>query len=306
MPGGPTTTQNSNSQSSPWQPAVQPLQGLLGQISGLNTGVSPNQSTAVNSLWSGANGVPSFAPQATGSANSLLAGGGANGQAGAVQGAYGNLQSSLAPLTSAANLNPFNTPGFSDAYRTMGSDITNNINDHFAAAGRDLSPGNSTALARGLAQGQGGLIAQQYNQNAQNLQGASQGLFNAGLGTGNALTNYNQMGNQNQLAGAGLAGSIPGLAMAPGQAQLSAANMGQMLPGQNLAQIQSLLTPIAALGGQSSGTQTTQSQVPAWQQALQVAGGVGQMFMGMPPTSWAGMGTGGMGLPGGSATGGLY
>lgn len=274
---GPTTTTNQNSQSSPWAPAVPQLQTLLGGIGKLNTGVTPNQTTASNSLWNSASGLPNFGPQATNSANTLLNGGGATAQSPFVMDAYNKTNASLSPLTDPSNLNPFNTPGFSDAYRTMGSDISNSVNDRFAAAGRDLSPGNSTALARGLSQGQGQLISNQYNQNAQNLQGASNSLFGAGLNTGNALTGYNQMGNQNQLAGAGLAGQIPGLAMAPGQAQMSAANMQQMLPGMNLQQIQSLLTPIAALGGQSSGTQTTQTQTPAWQQALQVGGSLASM-----------------------------
>lgn len=307
MGSGPTTTQQSNSQSSPWQPAVPQLQGLLGQIGGLNTGVTPNQTQATNSLWNGANGLQSYAPQAGNTANNLFGGGGANNQVGTVQGAYGNLQSSLSPLTNPANLNPFSTPGFADAYRTMGSDITNNVNDRFAAAGRDLSPANSTALARGLAQGQGGLIQSQYNQNAQNLQGASNSLFGAGLNTGNALTGYNQMGNQNQLAGAGLAGQIPGLAMAPGQAQMSAANLQQMLPGMNLQQIQSLLTPIAALGGQSNGTQTSQTQTPLWQQ-LAGLGIAGAGLFGTPTGGTSAMGgiSSFFGMPGSSSNPGKF
>lgn len=279
MGDGPTTTKTSNSQSSPWAPAVPGLQGLLGKIGGLSSGVTNNQDSALSTLWNGASGVPSFAPQATGAAGSLFGGGGANGQAGTVQGAYGNLQNSLGGLADPRNLNPMNTPGFSQALGTMNSDITNQINGHFAAAGRDLSPGNSTALARGLSQGEGQMLSNQYNQNAQNLQGASNSLFTGGLNTGNALTNYNQMGNSNMLAGAGLAGQIPGLAMAPGQARLGAANAQQFQPGMNLAQMAGLLTPIAALGGQNSGTQTQQTQVPPWQQALQIGASVAPFFI---------------------------
>jgi hypothetical protein len=274
MGSGPTTTQNITAATQPWQPAVPQLQGLLGNLGGVNTGVSGNQTNAVNSLLGGANGLQNFAPQAGGAANSLFAGGGANNQAGMLQGAYGNLQNSLSPLTNPANLNPFNTPGFSDAYRTLGNDITNNVDSRFAAAGRDLSPANSTALARGLAQGQGGLIQSQYNQNAANLQGASNSLFGAGNTTAQGLTGFNQMGNQNMLAGAGLAGAIPGLATAPGQAQLQAANLQQNLPFANMGAYESLLTPLAQLGQQSSGTQTSQTQTPLWQQlaGLGIAG----------------------------------
>lgn len=282
MGGGPTTTQNQSSTTQPWAPAQGQLQGLLGQLGNVNTSVTPGQTSAINNLTGAANGLPNFGGQATGAAGSLFGGGGANNQAGTVQGAYGNLQNSLSPLTNPANLNPFSTPGFSDAYAKMQNDIGNNVNDRFAAAGRDLSPGNTTALATGLAQGGGQLIANQYNQNAQNLMGASNSLYGAGLNTGNALTNYNQQGNQNMLAGAGLAGQIPGLSMQPGQAQLGVANTAQNQPFANLGAYESLLTPLAQLGSQSQGTSTSQTSTPLWQQlaGLGIAGA--GMFMGGP------------------------
>lgn len=280
MGSGPQTTSNSSSSTQPWLAAQPQLQSLLGKLGGLNTDVTGNQSAAANSLVGAASGLPNFSGAAGGAASGLLGGGGANQYAPMLQGAYGNLQSSLSGLTNPANLNPYNTPGFSQALSTMNNDIGNQVNDRFAAAGRDLSPGNSTALARGLSQGEGSLLQSQYNQNASNLMGASNSLYGAGAGTAQGLTGFNQLGNQNQLAGAGLAGQIPGLALQPGQAQLGAANTQQGLPGQNLGAYSNLLTPLAQLGSQSNGTQTQQTQVPAWQQALQVAGTLGPMVMG--------------------------
>jgi hypothetical protein len=282
MGSNPTTTQTQQSQSSPWSPAVPQLTSLLGNIGNINTGVTPGQSAGVNSLISGAGGIPSFAPQATNTANVLFGGGGASTYAPFQMDAYNKLNSSLAPLTNPGSLNPMSTPGFGDALRTVNSDITNQVNDQFAGAGRDLSPGNTTALARGLSQGEGGLIANQYNANAGNLTNASNSLYGAGAGTAGALTGFNQLGNANMLSGVGAAGAIPGLAMAPGQAQLGAANTGYNLPFGNLSSAESLLTPIAALGGQSSGTGTSQTQVPLWQQILGggmgAAGAAGSLF----------------------------
>lgn len=297
MGGNPTQQQSQQSQSSPWAPAVPALTSLIGNIGSLPTGVTPGQQGAVNSLISGAGGIPNFAPQAANTASGLFGGGGANAYAPIQMDAYNKLNASLAPLTNPASLNPMNTPGFSDALGAMNSDISNSVNDRFAAAGRDLSPGNSTALARGLAQGEGGLIANQYNQNASNLLGASNSTFGAGSNTAGALSGFNAQGNQNMLAGASLAGAIPGLALAPGQAQLGAANTAQGLPGQNLAGVESLLTPLAGLGGSSNGTSTTTTSTPLWQQlaGLGIAGA--GMFAGMPP--------GGMGNFGGITNGGL-
>lgn len=272
MGGGPTTTtkDNTQTQSQPWAPAVPAVTGLLGQLQGFNNSPSGAQTGAVNSLVSNASAIPNFGPQATNSANALFGGGGANQFAPIQQDAYSKLQGNLSPFTNPANLNPFSTPGFSDAYATMGRDISNNVNDRFAAAGRDLSPGNTTALARGLSEGQGGLIANQYNANAAHQIGASNSLFGAGQSTAQGLTGFNQMGNQNMLAGAGLAGQIPGLSMQPGQAYLQAANLQHNLPLANMGGYESLLTPLAALGmqGTSNGTQTKQTTTDPWQQAL--------------------------------------
>ncbi len=40
-------------------------------------------------------------------------------------------------------------PGFGDAMKTLNSDISNQVNGQFAAAGRDLSGMNTQTLARG-------------------------------------------------------------------------------------------------------------------------------------------------------------
>lgn len=295
MGGNPTQTTQQQSQSAPWSPAVPYLTNLLSGIGGLNTGVTSGQNSALANLQSGAAGIPNFGGQGTNTVNSLFSGGGANNEAGLVQGAYGNLTNSLSPLTNPNNLNPYNTPGFSTALSTMNNDITNNVNDQFAAAGRDLSPGNSTALARGLSQGEGSLIQGQYNANVGNLENASNALYGAGVTTGNTLTGYNQLGNTNQLSALYGAGAIPGLSMAPGQAQLSAANAGYNMPFANMGTQESLLTPIAALGGQSNGTSTSQTQVPAWQQGLGGAMGGAGIFgslFGAPAggtSAWSGL-----------------
>jgi len=277
--GGQTTTTQSSSQQSqtqPWAAAQPQLQRLLGNLGNIDTGVSPAQSAAAGALNSAAQNLPSFAPQITNTANTLLGGGQSFG--GVLSDAYRNLQGTLAPLTDPARLNPFNTPGFSDAVNTLKSDITNQVNDQFAAAGRDLSPGNSYALARGLAAGIAPTIASQSNANASNQLAAANALFGAGNTTASGLTGFAQTQLGNQLQGAGLAGQIPGLLLSPAQAQLVAANAAHSLPLQNLAPFESLLTPLAALGSQTSGTSqgTTTQSVPLSQQIIGGAiGGLG-------------------------------
>src|SRR6267154_2338419 len=171
MGGQTTTTQNSSqqSQTQPWAAAQPQLLGLLANLGSFDTGVSPQQSAAAGALTSAAGSLPSFAPQITNTANTLLGGGPSYG--GILSGAYGNLQSTLSPYLDPARLNPMSTPGFSQALGLLGSNITNQVNDQFAAAGRDLSPANSQALALGLAQGEAPVIASQYNANVSNQLG---------------------------------------------------------------------------------------------------------------------------------------
>jgi hypothetical protein len=172
------------------------------------------------------------------------------------------------------------TPGFSQALGAMGRNITNQVNDQFAAAGRDLSPGNSAALASGLAAGEAPAIAGQYNANVGSQLSAANTLFNAGNTTASGLTGLAQTQFGNQLQGANLAGQLPSLLTGPAQAALAAANTAHSLPFQNLAQYQSLLTPLAALGSQTSGSSqgTTTQSVPLTQQIAGAAiGGLGLM-----------------------------
>jgi hypothetical protein len=288
MGGQTTTTQNANqqSQTAPWAAAQPQLQGLLANLGRLDTGVSPAQSIAAGMITNAAGSLPSFAPQLTSAANALLGGGPNYG--GILNGAYGNLQSTLSPYLDPARLDPMSTPGFSRALGAMGNTITNQVNDQFAAAGRDLSPGNSQALAAGLAQGEAPVIASQYNANVGRELNAANALFNAGNTTASGLTGLAQTQFGNQLQGANLAGQLPGLLTAPAQAALAAANTAHGLPFQNLAQYQSLLTPLAALGSQTSGTSqnTTTQSVPLSQQIAGGAiGGLGLLgaLGGFPP-----------------------
>jgi hypothetical protein len=278
MGGQTTTTQNQSqqSQTQPWAAAQPQLMGLLANLGQADTGVSPQQSAATAALTSMTGSLPNFAPQLTNTANSLLGGGPSYG--GILSGAYNNVQGALSPYLDPARLNPMSTPGFSQALGGLGSNITNQINDQFAAAGRDLSPGNSQALAYGLAQGEAPMIASQYNANVNNQLAAANALFGAGNTTASGLTGLSQTAFGNQLQGANLAGQIPGLLTGPAQAQLAAANTAHGLPLQNLAQYESLLTPLAQLGSQTSGTSqgTTTQSVPLSQQIIGGAvGGLG-------------------------------
>jgi len=242
-----TQAQTANTNTGPWG-ATQPLLGsIIGSLNGLsgNTSPSPQQSEAVANLQGSANAIPNFGDAAANSVNPLL-----NGTySGMLTGALNDYKTTLSPYLSSSYLNPMTTPGLSDALGTVKSDVTNQVNDQFAAAGRDLSPANTTALARGISQGEAPIIADQYNRNVAAQQGAAGALYGAGASTPGMLSNLTT-------SGIGAAGALPSLYTAPASAELGAANAGYALPYSNLGMLSGLTLPIAGLGQTSSSSST--------------------------------------------------
>jgi len=240
-----STNQSSNTSSSGPLAAAQPLIGnILSTLGGLaNTTPNPAQSEAVANLQGAADQIPNFGASAAGAVNPILDG----TYGGMLTGAFDTLKSNLSPYLSGSYLNPMSTPGLSDALNATNQSITNQINDQFAAAGRDLSPANTRALAAGLAQGEAPILTNQYNTNVGNQLGAINTLYGAGNTTPQMLT---------QLATSGInaAGAVPGLYTAPATSQLNAANTAYSMPFNNLGMLSGLALPIAGLGQTSSGT----------------------------------------------------
>jgi hypothetical protein len=131
------------------------------------------------------------------------------------------------------------------------------VNGMFAGAGRDLSGLNQQALARGLSQGEGQLIANQYNQNAANQLGAMGSLYGAGNTTAGLLSNLNQQDLANRQAGLGVAGTGQSFANMPYEQQLAAAARSRGIPLQTLQTLVQLGVPIAGLGSSFSNTGAT-------------------------------------------------
>ena len=137
-------------------------------------------------------------------------------------------KNNLSPITNPANLNPYATPGLSDALKTMTSDTTNAVKGVYAGSGRDPSGAGSFAqsLGRGITQGEAPTIANAYQANVGNLLNANNSVFGAGNTTATGSAGLTAQALGLNAAGLGAAGSIPGLYTAPAQAQLGAAKRG--------------------------------------------------------------------------------
>jgi hypothetical protein len=281
MGGTSTTKQEQNSKTDPWAPAQPALQGILGQLQGnlSNTGVTGAESGALSTLVNNGNAATSnYAPQIADFAKSLLSGGGATDQAGNVNANYQRYQDQTNPLASNTNYNPYDTPGFRDAINTATSDITNNTNGAFAAAGRDFSGANSMALGRGLTQGLAPTIASQYNQNVQNQQGAAGNLYNAGNTNAGILAGLQQQKIGNQAQGVSAAGAATDVANMGANATLQAEAARRGIPVQALGLLAQIGIPIAGLGGTASGTSTGSQTDSGMKQFMQFTQGISNLM----------------------------
>lgn len=280
MGGTSTTAQTQNSTTAPWAAAQPALSGLLGGVqSNLgNTALTGTESGALNSIENNSNNASAqYAPQIGANATSLLNGGGAMNQAGAVNQNYQNYYNQTNPLASNTNYNPYSTPGFGDAINTMTSDITNNTNGQFAAAGRDFSGANSMALGRGLTQGLSPTIAAQYNQNVNNQQGAAGNLYNAGNTTSGLLSGMQNQFNANTQQGTQAASDALTAQNTGANAALQAEAQRRGIPVQALGLLANIGVPIAGLGSQSTGQSNGTQNMSGAQQFGLISGGIGNI-----------------------------
>ncbi len=158
-------------------------QGFLGlesgNVSGLLSGYLPQQQNVAQQLYSGGQ---NYAPIVNDAYNSYLQG--------------------VTPLAN-ASLNPYETPGFSDAINTAKNDAFNTVASSYAAAGRDPSGAGSfpQTFERGFTQGAAPTIAAQYNTNVANRMAALSGMFGAGGTTAGILSGLQQTKFGNMLQG---------------------------------------------------------------------------------------------------------
>src|SRR5262249_17620864 len=159
----------------------------------------------------------------------------------------------------------------------------------FAGAGRDLSGLNQQALARGLSQGEGQLIANQYNQNAATQLGAMGSLYGAGNTTAGLLSSLNQQALANRQAGLGVASTGQSFANMPYEQQLAAAAQARGIPLQTLQTLVSMGVPIAGLGSSFANTGAPSGPTSGTASGTQIgnSGGSGTRTPPTPFHPWA-------------------
>lgn len=256
-----TTTDNTSSSATrPWDESMPLINKLFSGLQGYNANATPGQTGAGADLVSAAKSIPNLSGTYVDAVKSLF-NTSTQPQQDMLTGGYADLKKNLGGYLDPSYLDPTSTPGFSDAWNTLKEDITNSVNSQFAAAGRDLSPGNSTALGRGLIQGGGGLLQDQYNKNVTNQQNAAKSIFDAAGTTANGVASLGQIPLANSISGLQAAGGLGGLLTQPAATTLAAENTAAGIPLSNYAGLEQLGLPLAGLGSNSTGTSHSTSTV---------------------------------------------
>lgn len=271
-----STTQSST--TAPWLAAQPALQGILGQIgAGLgNTGLTNQETGALNTIESNAGQANQFAPAITNFANTLLNGGGATDQNGNIQSGLSTFQDQLTPYANGSMVG--NNPALKAQLDTIMSDVGNSVNGQFAAAGRDFSGANQQAYGRGVAQGVAPVLADQYNQDVTNQINAAGQLYGAQNTTSGLLAGLNQQSLANQQAGVTAAGQATDASNAGANQILAAEAIKRGIPVQALGLLAQIGIPIAGLGSQNTGQSDTTKQDSGATQFGQIAGGLRNLF----------------------------
>ena len=275
----------------PWAPTIAPLKNLISQLNGQvgNTGVTGQEQSALDQLMKNAQAGNTYLPQIQGLATDLLNGG--TDRTGIAQGAYNDYKAQAQPYLTADYLDPSKNPFFNKYLETTTNDIANRVNGMFAGAGRDLSGMNQQSLARGITEGTAPIFANQYNQNVATQRGVMDSLYNAGNQTTGVLSGLDQTALGNRQTGVTAANAALEAANYSPNAVLNAASAARNLPLTNIGNVSGLLTPLAGLGGSSSGKSYAQSSMQYTQPMSQTVGqwmGIGAAI----PQTMAGVGTG--------------
>lgn len=267
MPGGSskTTTQVQDTKTAPWEAAVPLLNSVIGKYSGLSTDVTGDQSDALARLRGDLSGMTNFGGAGSDLVSRLF-GADSSGEMDLMRQGYNTLQNNLQPIAG-GSLDPYQTPGFSDALSRMTGDITKNVKNVYAASGRDPSGAGSFAgsLGRGLAEGIAPTIASQFNANRSAATDAAKTLYGGAGATASGLAGLRQGDLSTGIQGLTAGAALPGLYSAPGLADLNLANTSFGQPYSNIAQ---LLQPAVALGGLGSSSHGTTTGTQQQQDSL--------------------------------------
>jgi hypothetical protein len=279
MGGTSSSSQTQSSSLAPYSAASTGMNGILGSLSAMAPGagsLNSTQSGAINQVIANANGTPNYSAPINSGTMGLLNGGGANNNNPAISQNLTNYQGLLGSTASGANMGQ--NSALKPQLDQIATDVGNSVNSSWAAAGRDGSPGNTQALARGIAAGQAPVIANQYNVDNTNRLNAAGSLYGAGNTTYGMLNQNQAAANQNFTNGVGSVSAGLNAENAAPTAAINAAAQAFNIPVSQLQTLLGSISPIAAQFGTQTGQSNGTSTMSGAQQFGTIAQGIGSLW----------------------------
>jgi hypothetical protein len=279
MGGTSSSSQTQSSSLAPYSAASTGMNGILGSLSAMAPSagsLNPTQSGAINQVIANSNGQPNYSSPINSGTMGLLNGGGANNNNPAITNNLTNYQGLLGSTASGSNMGQ--NSALQPQLNQIATDVTNQTNGAWAAAGRDGSPGNTQALARGIAAGQAPVIANQYNVDNTNRLNAAGSLYGAGNTTYGMLNQNQAAANQNFQNGVGSVSAGLNAQNAAPTAAINAAAQQFNIPVSQLQTLLGSISPIAAQFGTQSGQSNGSQTMSGAQQFGTIAQGIGSLW----------------------------
>ena len=279
--GGKSGSESSTkqvSQTTPYGPATEPMNSLIGKLGDINPSLTGAETGALDAMSANASAGNPFSGQINGVASGLLGGG--PDRSGMVNDAYSQYQNALAPTARGDFVNPESNPQLQGYLSTIQNDVSNRVNGMFAGAGRDFSGAHMSTLGRGIAAGTAPVLYDAYSQARNQQLGAQDKMFGAGGQTAGLLSGLDQTKFGNQIAGIGAAGDALKANDSPFMQTLAIEAQRRGIPMESIKSLLGPLAGVAAAFGTQTGTGTqsgTQQMSPA-QQFQMIASGIGAMM----------------------------
>lgn len=248
------TTQETTSQSDPWDVAVPYLTDFLGRLktagADLGTTTATTQAAGEKLIENAAGGNP-WESQIKSLADKMFA---VQSEAPTASAAYGDYKTRMTPYADGANMDIENNPYIKDMLSRVSGDVQNRVAGHFAGSGRDMSTAHIKAMTQGISDAQLPVLAQLF-QDAEGKHIAAAGdMFKAGGSTAELVQGLNKDALGTNAGGVDMAKSALEAKDYGPTRTIETENMLKTMDVEQLGMLAELLYGAGGLGQQSSGT----------------------------------------------------
>lgn len=249
------SSQTMNQQTDPWAPAQPMLTDMLARTSAAagSTGIgalSAGQTTALDGMAADAAGGDPNAPAIRDVSTDLMA---TTDRTPGMLSGLDDFKRRTSGTADGLNLDLSENPHIQPLLQQLSDKAAWRTNAMFAGAGRDLSPDNLIATARGVSEATAPILFDQYNREQGRTDQAARGIYDAENTTATTATGLDAARAQLRKLGIDIGDEALAAERSGPERQLAVENLRKQIPFDELGYLSSILNPVAGLGSQTQG-----------------------------------------------------